>query len=264
MEAVIKTITPSDASALLERNTNNRPINQAHVRALASEIRDGLWKLNGIPIIYNASRIIDGQHRLHACIEADKPFNTAVIDDAPNDIFDTIDTGRRRNGADVLHISGMQHAKTLAPAVLLIDGIYNEKVESRKKVPNTKIIELANKYPGVEASIEYIGNGCKLLPLRFFVAFHYVFTQVSPAQADKFFDDLINGVGLTYGDPVLTLRERLTENIATKKLTRTQIAGMMVKAWNMRMRGRLCFRMSFRSTGIHRERFNNIESPAAP
>lgn len=263
MNATIQTITPQIAVSLLERNTSNRPINTAHVNELAKQMTDGLWKLNGVPIIYNAARLIDGQHRLHACIAADKEFSTAVIDDAPSDIFDTIDTGRRRTGADILHISGEENSKLLAPAVVLIDGIYNERVEHMPKIPNTKIKELVNKYPGVQDSIEYIGKGSKLLPIRFLISFHYVFSQIDRNLANKFFDDLIGGASLTYGDPVLTLRDRLTENIANKKLSRTQIAGLMVKVWNLRMQGRLAFRLSFRSTGINRERFNNIESPSA-
>ena len=72
MKVSVKTITPAQAKKLLERNTNNRPVSKPHVKFLCGVIRRGEWKLNGDAIRFNSERLVDGQHRLAACIETDR------------------------------------------------------------------------------------------------------------------------------------------------------------------------------------------------
>jgi hypothetical protein len=46
--------------------------------------------------------LVDGQHRLAAIIEADLPVEMTVFTDVEPDNFDVLDTGEKRNAADVL------------------------------------------------------------------------------------------------------------------------------------------------------------------
>jgi hypothetical protein len=50
--------------------------------------------------------LVDGQHRLAAIIEADLPIEVTVFTDVGAGTFDVLDTGKRRNAADVLAIEG--------------------------------------------------------------------------------------------------------------------------------------------------------------
>lgn len=98
------TITPEKAQELLNKNDSNRPMNKAHARKFASDMTEGLWKYNGDPIRLSADgNLLDGQHRLQACVYAGIPFETEIIEDLPQEVMVTIDTGRRRSAADALH-----------------------------------------------------------------------------------------------------------------------------------------------------------------
>ena len=97
-------ITPEVARAYLESNTRNRPVFVARVAEYATAMRNGKWVLNGDTLRFDASgRLIDGQHRLHACVQAGTQCCTYVlrgIDDAR--AFLTIDVGKVRGASDML------------------------------------------------------------------------------------------------------------------------------------------------------------------
>ena len=79
-----KTITPAVAEAMLKASEAlgavNRKLNTRHVELYANEIRSNRWKLNGDAIRLDPDgRILDGQHRLQACVLAGIPFQTIVM-----------------------------------------------------------------------------------------------------------------------------------------------------------------------------------------
>ena len=112
MEYKVKTITPSDAARILEKNKVNRALSLGRVQQYAYDIKNGLWQLNGEAIkFYEDGSLADGQHRLAAIIKANTPITTIVITGLPNTI--TIqDRGRNRNITDSMQLEGM--SKTLA------------------------------------------------------------------------------------------------------------------------------------------------------
>ena len=57
---------------------------------------------------------MDGQHRLAAMVEADLAVEMTVFTDVEPHTFDVLDTGKRRNAADVLAIEG-EKSTTLWP-----------------------------------------------------------------------------------------------------------------------------------------------------
>jgi hypothetical protein len=59
--------------------------------------------------------MVDGQHRLAAIIEADVPVDITVFTEVPDGAFDVLDTGKRRNAADVLAIEGEKSAVMHGP-----------------------------------------------------------------------------------------------------------------------------------------------------
>lgn len=106
MNAYWKTITPEIAHEWLRGNTINRPVKQHYVRMLASDMELGRWKRNGETIKRNGRLLLDGQHRLLACIMANTPFETLVVDGIDRDVFPTIDDGCPRSRIDTLAVAG--------------------------------------------------------------------------------------------------------------------------------------------------------------
>ena len=108
MYTKVMTITPAEATLWLDtKNSKNRPISENAVAKYAQEMKEGRWWLNAQPIIFNRSgQLANGQHRLLACIRANKPFETVVTYGMEDEAFDTIDDCNSRSLADVLHIKG--------------------------------------------------------------------------------------------------------------------------------------------------------------
>jgi hypothetical protein len=105
-------ITPQIAKTLLEHNTHNRPLNLPHVKFLAKQMKQGQWKMDGDPIKVSATgRILDGQHRLHAIVESDTTQQIIILYNVPDESFSVIDTGRVRQAADVLSITGYSDSR---------------------------------------------------------------------------------------------------------------------------------------------------------
>jgi hypothetical protein len=61
--------------------------------------------------------LVDGQHRLAAIVEADVPVEMTVFTEVAQGAFDVLDTGKRRNAADVLAMEGEKSAVLLAAMV---------------------------------------------------------------------------------------------------------------------------------------------------
>lgn len=98
-------ITPIEARRLLANTpAHQRRMNQAHVRRLAQDMREGRWvEESPVPIIVTGTdQVIDGQHRLAAIVEADRPVTMVVARTDHPDLFAVVDQGMKRNAAQFL------------------------------------------------------------------------------------------------------------------------------------------------------------------
>src|SRR4051812_39659069 len=91
-------IAPKLASEWLRTMVANRPLSQIKAVEYGLAMERGDWVLNGETIKFNdKGNLIDGQHRLQACVLAGKPFQTYVVRGIADDrAFATIDTGKLR------------------------------------------------------------------------------------------------------------------------------------------------------------------------
>lgn len=238
LECTVETITPEMASRLLELNTSNRPLNQRHVEFLVEEIKEGRWRLNGESIKLNGTRLLDGQHRLTAIATCGKAVECLIVRGISADSFQTIDLTRRRTGADVLSIAGEQYSSSLAAALQVIHAYRNGNFMKAYRLHATQIQEELALFPGCRQSVVKAHQGSCLLQRSVAAGFHYLASLVDPCIADQFLDDLISGVGLLPGDPVLLLRNRLIENQrSSARLVKSYIAALTIKALNARLSG---------------------------
>ncbi len=118
----IETITPDAAAELLGLNLTNRLLRNHKVIAYAEDMLHGRWQLTGEPIIVNGTTLLNGQHRLHACVRAGVPFTTAVFRGADSDIYRVIDSGLPRLPADVLRHDGHPNPNLVAATGRLVLG----------------------------------------------------------------------------------------------------------------------------------------------
>ena len=105
-------VTPALAKKWLALNVQtNRRLDKRKVSQYAHLLANKMWDLNGETIKFDMTgNLIDGQHRLAACIEANKGFSTVVVRGLDPATIATIDTGRKRSLADSLKFFGFSHS----------------------------------------------------------------------------------------------------------------------------------------------------------
>jgi pterin-4a-carbinolamine dehydratase len=237
----VESITPGDAERYLKLNLNNRPVSIKRVNTLADAIRRGEWKITGESIKFCPDGyLLDGQHRLHACVLAGLPVNTCVTRNVPKASFDAMDQGASRTAAQILAIKGVKNYSHVASAVrtaMLIEANPNNPVFSTIVTPQ-QVEAYLHKNAGIEQWVQK-SRGCKLVSDSPVVAaLAYLFSKKNPALANEFVERLIDGANLVQHHPIVTLRDRLIQNKASvAKLPRRLVIIFIIKAWNAMREG---------------------------
>ena len=168
IKASIRIITPSEAAQLAQKARPGTRVKESAVAGYERAMRDGEWIFNGMPIVFGRSgMLLDGLHRLKACERAEVPFETLVVEDAPDDILHTLDQQRRRSFAGVLSARGVNHpAAVTATLMRLIRYDEGRLRRSSLSVPWARLDRLfeANKDDLVTAVSDSIKHPAKLLP----------------------------------------------------------------------------------------------------
>lgn len=242
MNIEVKSISPVIAKRMLEGNIHNRPLNQRHVEFLSREMSTGSWKFNGESIKLNGDKLIDGQHRLQACVQSGHPFKTIVVSGLDSETFDTIDCGRNRNGSDTLALLGEKNTNVLASAVSFLINMDKGYINRhRSRIPNSAIKSKLEHNPEIRRSVRLVSSSNKscLMSASVLAALHFLFSKADTELADAFVSGVINGDGLDDDSPVFKLREKL---IASKmrrlKFPRDYWPAMAIKAWNLFFMGK--------------------------
>lgn len=123
MRTAVERVTPHDAAHYLKTaNTSNRRIRPRAVAIYAAAMKAGEWKLIPDGIIFDrGGQLIQGQHRLAAVVESDTAVDFVVTRGVDAEIYDVLDRGAPRTGADILRRHGISNAKDVhSTAVLLL------------------------------------------------------------------------------------------------------------------------------------------------
>lgn len=101
-------ITPEMAKIMLEKNIDtNRRVKWGWVTELARAIKLGKFPNAHQPILFDVDgNLVDGQHRLLACISANLPIIQDVTYNVDKDAMFYIDTGKKRSTHDRAVITG--------------------------------------------------------------------------------------------------------------------------------------------------------------
>lgn len=106
-------VTPELAALYLANQERNRTVTQAYVKRIADDILNGRWQEEGDPLKFSEQgKLIDGQHRLNAVIEADKPQKFVVVRGYKKDSMAVLDIGKARSAAHVGQITGLDMNQT--------------------------------------------------------------------------------------------------------------------------------------------------------
>lgn len=234
-------MTPEYAQVLLSRNDSNRPVREHYVKHLSRQMEQGLWRLNGETIkIGLDGTLLDGQHRLLACVTSGVSFETYIVRGLAQ-VFDTIDIGSRRTAADALALNGEVNTNVLAGALHLLwrheNGLLHRGGQPN---PSPQEIEMElEKHPDIRRSLTAAYPAKQILSQTMGAALHCLFAERDADLADLFFESLATGTNLRENDPVRLLRERLIRDRMSKsRLVRNEVLALVIKAWNHLRQGR--------------------------
>lgn len=234
----IELVTPEVAEQWLAANRHNRTIRPAVVARYSRDMRSGYWVVTGAPIIFDASgRLVDGQHRLAACIEAQTSFMTCVMRSADPDIHPAIDTGLGRTLRDELAWRGEQSVSDLA-AIIQADCRWAQGAfsELRGNVVTTtrEALQWLDANPGLRDA----AREGKRWRTHTHIASSVlgIFWYRAGEGADEFLQSVADGTELRKDDPEWHLR-KATESWLQQSARHIQVSStvklaFVIKAWN--------------------------------
>lgn len=139
VEISLQMITPAIAKNLLELNTSNRPCKQDWVDKIAAAMVRGDFEFNGDTVRISSDHVLlDGQHRLLACVKSGVPFWTILVENLDYSVSDTIDQGVIRGVMDILKMTygrtAVNGAVVQSMGTLLYCGLTGNQQPSRAEV----------------------------------------------------------------------------------------------------------------------------------
>lgn len=264
MKLAVEIVDPAFAKqALAQRMDKNRPISKTKVDQYVRDMREGKWQQNnGETIKFSPDgKLLDGQHRLSAIIEAQVTLGLAVARNVPIESFVTIDSGRSRTLRDVLSIEGHKNVTILAgvgrAAYNYIAGVSYGYSPTRMTIE-----EFITKHQhAVKCANAVTGHGSKLVSPTAMATVVFLGTHAGKYEneAKTFIEGLHIGDGLFRGDPRHTVREWFINSKGPKKsgITTELALYVITKAWNAYTDGAAYEKVSYKQGDFNRGLYIN-------
>lgn len=266
--AAVVTMEPKEAMRILEKQAaadlKNRFVSQNRVDTYAAQMKAVKWELNGEPIILDENeQLLDGQHRLWACVQSECSFQTLLVKGVDRKVFPTLDTGKARTGADVLSMAGHANVTNLSAALAWL-FLYEQKKllwqSGRAGFTHAVQFSMIARHPHIVDSVQFSCRARRNPVLRALspgsISFlHYVFSRYNEAAAETFFKQVGDEVSDTADSATRTLRKFLTRCLRDKKLSTQEMLALCVKAWAAHVANRPCKVLTWRRFGPTREDF---------
>jgi hypothetical protein len=232
-------VTPEMALEWLARNTCNRRLIKAHVESLAASLARGEWTLNGQTIKFSKDGLLlDGQHRLNACVESDVGFFTYVAYGLERDAFDTIDVNvRTRTAGDILSLHGKENTTRLAACVKMLwaFGLTGQFYQGGGGISgfSAKLcLDIVSRRPGIEGSVSRCARVRVFPSTSLLSALHYLFSCADSAMASDMATIMEDGSS-DLERPFNIFREAvISRRLTTRSTGNRQLAFMAIRAWN--------------------------------
>ena len=261
----VEVFSPTKAQKIIdENNIDNRKIRQQVVEKYARDMKAGGWLFNGNSIVFDADgKLIDGQHRLLACSKSGINLRAVVVRGVSDDSKYSIDTGAKRNFADVLHYLGYTDRNQLAAVVRFCWSYETGNILSGIPPTHQELLSFLEENPDLPVSQRKMGTiklpyGCIKTVVS---AIHYYSRKGMPGEATAFASTLRDFNGLAPGDPIHRLITWLQWNDAGSRTSPPIVVqGVVIKAWNAHIEGRTISNLKFSPRGIKAEPFPTIVS----
>jgi len=230
-------ITKEEAEEILSRNGINRVFSVKAIDALAFQMRKGLFVYNGEAIIISDdNQLLDGQHRLMACVKSGVTIDVELVTGVPKVAMNTIDTGRARTAGDILSMNNIKHSRHTA-SIIRVYSIEFEK-KNRTKISPNEILRFHNEYENeitavVNFSMHLLNTGTKIITTSQLGGMLLLFSRQDFKSAVDFFRELISDVSLRDSNSAKKLRQKLiNDKLSTKRIEQRAIVNYIIKSFN--------------------------------
>lgn len=233
--ARMERITPEIALDLLTASNENRTLRRSHVIRLSSDMTGGRWRTTGEPIIIDREgRLLDGQHRLNAIIEAEVTLDFMVVRGVEPDVQRAIDQGVARTASDQIRFSGAGgYAPTIAAGIRLYLR-YTSGVPSRE-ISNSRINEEYDNDPGGWETAAWWGakvyGALRRGSAAAYTVAWYVLSRIDFDATEAFFSNLIDMRFGDEGDPIRALHRALSRLDVRRTKISEDALNYVLRAW---------------------------------
>ena len=262
-------IGPDEARDLINLNPRNRNLRLGRVEQYARDMRAGNWLPTGEPIqITPDGTLLNGQHRLHAVIEADMMIMFPVMRNVPADYQIVSDAGLNRQFSDILKLQfGESDTVALAAAVR---QVHTYRLTGKLGSPalgrtptHAELIATYEAEVGLGDSIAFgrlVGKAHLATPRGLGAALHYLFAQADPNEAGPYFRLVVSGELLPTDSPIYALRRALDRHDRQPSANgrATHVAALHIKAFNYWREGRSVRAITWHGGGTRDEPFPRI------
>lgn len=245
----IEQITPAMADKYLSTMTRNRKLRDSAVVRFCHIIERGEWRLTTDAIGFDSNgHLINGQHRLTACVVSGKTLMFLVVRNLRSETQDILDTNLIRSTADALRLDGEVDVFVLAAAARwlykfdYIEANDGKVVSFRDPGENPTTPQLMRIFKQHREAIMDCGKlrrkATPVLHIRPGLATAVMFKQrqIDVELEELFWNTLIDGVGLKARDPIYLLRRILENDYKAKggrKMPDYRQAALLIRAWNL-------------------------------
>jgi hypothetical protein len=202
-------ITPDVAEEWLRSNQGNRNVRERWIAQIASAMQEGRWVVNGDTIKFASDgRLLDGQHRLLACVRAQIPFLAYVIKGLDSTVFDTIDQNKSRSTADILRSRGEIYCMDLGRLLTLVWRYQKDCLGKSLMPSNQERNLLLELNPELRDSLRKVRELCikPIMPDSLSAFILWAGSKIDEQATALFLAGVATGEDLEAGHPALVLR----------------------------------------------------------
>jgi len=232
-----------------ERRSTVRSLSPNRVAKYCKDMRAGHWRVTGDPIRFDSSgRLIDGQHRLKAVIDAGVPVEMTVAWNVPDAAVGAIDIGSARTAGQILGAEGIDLANQAA-AVARWDFWYESQRRGNSKHHSGQqptvdeirqyLVQHQDLIPSIRIGHKFNGKRVPIIAPAAAAFVHYKASRMSPQKADQFIGQLLGDVPITgrYA-PANVLKEYCLAEQLRGQLNRWASMWMAIACWLLHEGGR--------------------------
>jgi hypothetical protein len=261
--AHVVTIGPAAAAALMSRNEGNRRIRPQNLNKIITDLNNGDYSFNGSSVVLSTEGLLlDAQHRLLAVIETGVPIKTVIVTGVLVKAQGDMDSGKVRTLGENLRRAGEVNETQLSSALVGIQAWERgeRSIDGGKGLTtNNTSIAFLEQNPHIRDIVRdafTVASNTPGLTHKQVSQLIWAFDKISVEDRIGFFNDLVTGVGLKAGSPVLALRNFLQkDSTSTAKVSPYYRVALTCKAWNHYREGRSIQSLRFNPGGAKPDEF---------